>query len=88
MCEQEGHLVREHAPALQIDVFRVCGCERYGEQRESGLLRRAAGLLVVAALAGGDHVVPGVLPASRQRADVVTGQRARREAPEPEAAQS
>ena len=79
MRQQVLHLVGQHAPALQVDVLRVARRERHGDQLQLGLLGRAPGLEVVAAPAGRDDVVPGVLPAPRNRRDVVARKLARRE---------
>lgn len=74
MGAQELHLVRQHAAALQIDVLGVGRNERDREQLHPGPLGSPAGLLVVAPLAGGDHVLPLVRPAQAQGTDMVAGQ--------------
>ena len=78
--EQVLHLVGQHAPSLQEDVFGVGGRERHGDELHLRLLRRARGLGVVAAAAGRDHVVPGVLAALAERTHVVARQLRRRKA--------
>ena len=78
--EQVLHLVGEHAPALEVDVLGVARRERDGDQLQLRLLGRAPGLEVVAAAAGGDHVVPGIAPAARQRRDVIARQLATKSA--------
>src|SRR5690606_6657465 len=42
MRQQVLHLVREHPPALQVDVLGVGRRERHRDQLEAGLLRRPA----------------------------------------------
>src|SRR5690606_11755426 len=62
--EQVLHLVGEHPPALEVDVFGVSRGERYGDELQAGLFRRSSTLVVVAAAAGGGDVVPGVATAT------------------------
>src|SRR5262245_58862505 len=78
MSEKILHLVGEHAAAFEIDVLRVRGLERYGEQLQPRLLRRLRRLEVVAASAGGDDVRPRVASTLAQRADVIARQLAAR----------
>ena len=52
MSDQIFHLIREHAPALEEDVFRIGRREWHRQQLHARLLRRARRLGVVAAAAG------------------------------------
>lgn len=67
MGKQEIHLVGQNAAALEIDIFGVCGYERNGQQLHAGLFRSASGLVVVAALAGGDDITPRIGAALAER---------------------
>src|ERR1700728_1490864 len=80
VCQQVFHLIREHAPALEEDVLRVCPGEGHGDQLHLRLLGRARGFLIVAAAAGRHHVHPVVGAALAEGADVIARQLARREA--------
>ena len=68
---QKFHLVGQHAAALQIDVFGMRGREGIGEQLHAGLFRCTSGFVVVAAFAGGNHVVPDIVPTVTQWRDVI-----------------
>ena len=74
MGAQELHLVGEYSAPFQINVFCMGRHERDGQELHAGLLRCAVGLEVIAAFAGGDHVVPGVLAADTAWADMITRQ--------------
>ena len=67
MRDEIFHLVGEHPPALEEDVFRVGGREGHRDQLHARLLGRARGLLVVAAPAGRHDVGPDVLAALSAR---------------------
>src|SRR5579864_6171308 len=68
------HLVGEHAAALEEDILRVGWRERHRNQLHARLLRRARGLLVVAAAAGRHHVGPDVHAALTEGPDVIARQ--------------
>src|SRR5256885_6471063 len=80
MRHQVFHLVGEHAPSLEEDVFRIGRRERHRDQLHARLLGGARGLLVVAAAAGRHHVGPQVRAALAEGADVIARQLARDEA--------
>ena len=71
---EEFHLVGQYPASLQVDVFGVGRYEGNRQELDTRLFGRAAGLVVVAALAGRDHVVPGVGAALAQWGDVVARQ--------------
>ena len=68
---EKFHLVTEDAPPLQVDVLGVGGRKGNGQQLDARLLRRSAGLVVVAALAGRDNIAPKIDPAVTERLDVI-----------------
>jgi hypothetical protein len=59
---QKLHLVRQDASALKIDVLGVGGHEGYSKELHARLLGRAPRLVIVAALAGGNHIAPMIGP--------------------------
>src|SRR6185312_16997266 len=69
--QQILHLIREHTPALEEDVLRVSRGERHGDELHLRLLRRARGLLVIAAAACSHDIGPDVEAALAERPDVV-----------------
>src|SRR5258708_9382268 len=58
--EQIFHLVREHPPPLEENIFRIGRRERHGDELHLRLLGRARGLLVVAPPAGPYDIGPDV----------------------------
>ena len=68
---EKFHLVTEYAPPLQVDVFSVGWGKGNGQQLHARLLGSPAGLVVVAALAGGDDITPKIDPALTERFDVI-----------------
>ena len=74
MRQQEFHLVGQYSAPLQVDVLGVGRGEGYGQQLHARLFRGAACLVVIAALAGRDHIRPGVAAALAERLDVVARQ--------------
>jgi len=71
--EKEIHLVGQDLLALEIDVLGMGGREGNGQKLHARLLRCTTGLVVVAALAGGYHVDPGIFTVLAQGFDVVPG---------------
>ena len=68
---EKFHLVTEYAPPLQVDVFGVGGRKGNGQQLYARLLGGSAGLVVVAALAGGDDIAPKIDPALTEWFDMI-----------------
>src|ERR1700716_4143414 len=56
--EQILHLVREHPPPLEENIFRISGRERHGDELHLRLLGRSRGLLVVAPADGRYDIGP------------------------------
>ena len=81
VAAQELHLVCQDVAPHQEDVLGMGRGEGDGQELHPRRLRGAPGLVVVAAHAGGDHVVPTVAAAQAQGPDVVAGQVPRGEAP-------
>src|SRR5690348_14545721 len=69
--QQILHLIREHPPALEEDVFRVGRRERNRDELHLRLLRRTRSLLIVAAPASGHDVGPDVDAALTEGPDVI-----------------
>ena len=65
------HLIGQDAATLQIDILGVCRHERNGQQLYARLFRGAAGLVVIAPLAGRHHIVPCIQPALTQGSDMI-----------------
>ena len=63
MGAKKIHLVGQHPPALQIDVFGVIGRERNRQQLHPSLFRRFAALGVVTGFASRDDIVPVIATA-------------------------
>ena len=74
MGTQELHLVGEHPAPLQIDIFRMRGRERHSQQLHGRLFRAAPCLVIIAAPAGGNDVVPGIGATLDDRGDMITGE--------------
>jgi len=79
--QQKFHLVGEHPLSLQVNILGMCRHKRNGEQRHVRLFRLLSGLVVVAALAGRNHIFPAIHAATRERGDMVARQLARLETP-------
>jgi len=73
-CPQELHLINQNLPARQIQEFMGVWRIRHGQQFHAGLLRRPGSLVMVAPLAGGNHIGPCVLPTFGYRNDMIAGQ--------------
>src|SRR5579872_169924 len=74
MREQILHLVRQYAPPLEEDVFRVGRSEGHCDELHLGLLGRARSFLVIAAAAGRHNVGPDVHAALAERTNVIARQ--------------
>ena len=79
--QQEFHLVGEHPLALQVNILGMRGRKGNGKQRHVRLFRLLSGLVVVAALAGRNHIFPAVQAAPRKRRDMIARQIACLETP-------
>src|SRR6266403_2387974 len=77
--EQIFHLVREHTPPLEENIFRIGRREGDGDELHLRLLRCPRGLLVVAPAAGRYDIGPDVHAPLAERPDVISRQLARRE---------
>lgn len=74
MCDQKLHLVSQYASVAQNEIFPQTGYIRCVQQWHVGLLGRAMTFAVVAGLARGNHVHPGIHTFLRKRNDVLTRQ--------------
>ncbi len=72
MGAEELHLVGQDISALKIDVFGMGRGEWYRQQFHPSPFRGESGLVVVAAQAGRDHVVPVIGSAQAQWPHMVT----------------
>ncbi len=72
--DQELHLVRQDPAALEVHVLGVGGSEGHRQELHPRLLGGSARLVVVAALARGDDVVPAVDASVAQGRHVVPGE--------------
>ena len=81
MGAQEFHLIGQYVASLEIDVFRMGRSKRNGQKLDACGFRGSAGLVVIAACAGGDHIVPVVRPTLTERAHMIPGEFAGAEVP-------
>lgn len=68
---QELHLISQDISALQVDILGMGWSKRNCQQLHSSLLRCLSRLVVVAAHAGGDYIVPVVGAALTYRAHMI-----------------
>src|SRR5882724_5700818 len=80
VSEQVLHLVREHTPPLEENIFRIGGREWHGNELHLRLLGRSRGLLIVTPAAGRYDIGPDVDATLAEWPDVIPRQLARREA--------